>query len=435
MRHIAIVGSGPAGYYTAEAATKQWGDAVRVDIFDALPVPFGLIRSGVAPDHQAIKTVSHRYELTALSSNVRFVGNVRLGKDVSVADLAELYDAVILATGAPHDRALAVPGADLPNVFGSAAMVGWYNGHPDYAELAPDLSGDTAVIVGHGNVALDVARILARSPEELAGSDIATHALEGLSHSRIRRIVLLGRRGPCQIAMTPRELAELTDLERAFPRVDPATLPSTAEEAGLDVNHRKALAHLRAFAGTERGQPGPSDVSVEFLFHAAPRAILGSDHVEGVEVERTRLVDGEAVGTGETFRIAAGIVVSCIGYRSSPITDVPYDEAGGRFANEDGRIAPGLYCVGWARRGPVGTIGSNRPDGFAVIEKVARDIGEGAGKQGRPGFDALAASRAIEYVTFSDWQKIDASEVANARSGAPREKFIAVERMIEAARG
>ena len=215
MRHIAIIGSGPAGYYTAEAAQKAFGDDVRIDVFDRLPVPYGLIRSGVAPDHQSIKAVSKRYEKVALSDNVRFVGNVAIGEDVTIAELRALYDAVVLATGAPHDRPLGIPGEALGNVFGSAAFVGWYNGHPQFARLDPDLSGKTAVVIGMGNVALDVARILAKAPAELAGSDIVAHALEALRGSNIQRIVLLGRRGPHQIMMTPKELGELGELARA----------------------------------------------------------------------------------------------------------------------------------------------------------------------------------------------------------------------------
>ncbi|MEY4054893.1 MAG: hypothetical protein RL519_228, partial [Pseudomonadota bacterium] len=199
MRHIAIIGSGPAGYYTAEAAQKQWGDDVRVDIFDMLPVPYGLIRTGVAPDHQSIKGVSRRYEGTALSDNVRFVGNVTIGEDVTIAELQDLYDAVVLATGAPNDKPAGIVGEGLDNVFGSAAFVGWYNGHPQFAKLNPDLSGRTAVVIGNGNVALDVARILSKSQAEFDGSDIVGHALHALQQSRISRIVILGRRGPHQI--------------------------------------------------------------------------------------------------------------------------------------------------------------------------------------------------------------------------------------------
>jgi ferredoxin--NADP+ reductase len=433
VRHIAIVGSGPAGYYTAEAALKQWGDEVKVDIFDTLPVPFGLIRTGVAPDHQSIKTVARRYEATALNANVRFVGNVKLGRDLSVAELQDLYDAVILATGAPHDRKLELPGENLPGVFGSAAFVGWYNGHPQFSQLAPDLAHDTAVVIGNGNVALDVARILAKSKAEFAGSDIVGHALDTLQASKIRRIVVLGRRGPHQVAMTPKELSELARLSRAHPVVDPADLPPAEADAGLDVGLRKSVGHLRTFALASATGAADDDVVIAFDFFAAPRAILGESGVEGVEVERTRLEGGKAVGTGETYRIPAGLVIACIGYQTSPIPDVPYDEQGGRFANVEGRIRPGLYCVGWARRGPTGTIGTNRPDGFAIVEKVATDVPGDSGKQGRAGFDALAHERGIDVVRFTDWQKIDEAEVANARNGAPREKFVAVEQMIDAA--
>jgi ferredoxin--NADP+ reductase len=208
-RHIAIVGSGPAGYYTAEAAQKKWGDDVRVDVFDTLPVPYGLIRTGVAPDHQSIKGVSRRYETTALSDNVRFVGNVTVGSEVTVEELQDLYEAIVFATGAPHDKPLGIPGEEAGNVFGSAAFVGWYNGHPQFANLDPDLSGKAAVVIGMGNVALDVARILAKTEEEFAGSDIVNHALEALRGSNIRTITIVGRRGPHQIMMTPKELGEL----------------------------------------------------------------------------------------------------------------------------------------------------------------------------------------------------------------------------------
>ncbi len=434
MRHIAIIGSGPAGYYTAEAALKQWGDDARIDIFDRLPVPFGLIRSGVAPDHQSIKAVSRRYEATALSENVRFIGNVLVGSDVSIGELQGLYDAVILATGAPDDRKLGIPGEELPNVFGSASFVGWYNGHPDFAGISPALSHDTAVVIGNGNVALDVARILAKSRAEIESSDIVAHALTALDASRIRRVLVLGRRGPHQITMTPKELGELGHLERACARVDAADLPDQAEDAALEPGLRKSVAHLRSFARATDDACASSEVCIEFDFFAAPKAIIGKDRAEEVEVERTRLDGGRALGTGETYRVPAGLVIACIGYQTSKIPDVPYDERGGRFANEDGRIAPGLYCVGWARRGPTGTIGTNRPDAFAIIEKVAEDVGEGGGKPGRSGFEALAEERGINYVRFTDWQKIDEAEIANAREGAPREKFVAIDRMIEAAR-
>jgi NADPH-dependent glutamate synthase beta subunit-like oxidoreductase len=429
MRHIAVIGSGPAGYYTAEACQKTFGEDVRVDIIDRLPVPFGLIRTGVAPDHQSIKGVSRRYEATALTDTVRFVGNVTLGKDVSIDELRELYDAVVLATGAPHDRPLEIPGADMPGVVGSAAFVGWYNGHPDHAALAPALHGPGAVVIGNGNVALDVARILAKTDAEFIGSDIVGHALEALRPAKIDTITLLGRRGPHQIAMTPKELGELGELARAAPVVDPADLPPLSDDALLDPGQRKSVTHLRRFAQEHADKP----IRVVFDFFAMPVAIEGDGRVERVIVERTALdLEGRAIGTGETYAVPAGLLVSCIGYRTPPIPGVPYDDRAGRFANEDGRVMPGLYAVGWARRGPTGTIGTNRPDGFAIVEKIAADIGEGSGRQGRPALDALLAARGVDVVTFRDWQKIEAAEIAAARDGSPREKFTSIEAMLAA---
>ena len=441
MRHIAIIGSGPAGYYTAEAAQKRWGDEVRVDIFDRLPVPFGLIRSGVAPDHQSIKAVSRRYEKVALADNVRFVGNVAVGKQVSIPELQALYDAVVLATGAPQDRPMGVPGDDLANVFGSAGFVGWYNGHPQFATLAPDLSGTTAAVIGMGNVALDVARILAKTPAEFAGSDIVGHALEALADSNIERILILGRRGPHQIAMTPKELGELGELTRATPVVLPEDLPPPEADALLEPGLRKSVAHLRHFASTPEEERAGKSVRIEFVFFVQTLALHGDGRVQEIEVERTRLTEGgRCEGTGETLRLPVELVVSAIGYRTSPIPGVPYDERAGHFANEDGRIsAPsdvgGLYCVGWARRGPTGTIGTNRPDGYAVVERIAEDLesaGQFAEKQGRAGFDALAAERGLDVVTFRDWKKIEEAEERAAREGSPREKFVDVEAMIKA---
>lgn len=433
MRQIAIIGSGPAGYYTAEAAQKRWGDDVRIDIFDMLPVPYGLIRTGVAPDHQSIKGVARRYEGTALSDNVRFVGNVTLGEDVSVTELQALYDAVVLATGAPNDKPAGIPGEGLENVFGSAAFVGWYNGHPQFAKLNPDLSGSTAVVIGNGNVALDVARILAKTADEFAGSDIVGHALHALQRSAISKIVILGRRGPHQIAMTPKELGELAHLERAIPLVDPADLPQESDDGPLEPGQRKSVGHLRSFASAPDEVRSSKPVTIEFDFFASPRAILGDGVVTGLEVERTVVApDGRAAGTGETYVVPCSLVVTCIGYKTSPIPGVPFDDGAGRFANTEGRIAPGLYCVGWARRGPSGTIGTNRPDGFAVVELIAADIGEGGDKAGRPGFDTLAKARGLDIVTFRDWKKIEAAEEQRARDGAPREKFVDVGDMIRA---
>ena len=434
MRHIAIIGSGPAGYYAAEGAQKRWGDEVAVDIFDSLPVPFGLIRTGVAPDHQSIKAVSRRYEATAQGANVRFLGNVTVGRDVTIDELRTLYDAVILATGAPHDRALGLPGDHLDNVFGSAAFVGWYNGHPQFADLNPDLSGQTAVVIGMGNVALDVARILAKTRAEFDGSDIVAHALDALDSSNIARVVLLGRRGPHQIMMTPKELGELGHLSRACPRVEPGDLPDLGEDALLEPGLRKSVNHLRAFAAIPESHRSDMAIELEFDFFGSPTAVIGDEQVTGVSVERTRVEAGRAIATGETYVIPASLVISCIGYQTSPIEGVPFDERAGRFANDEGRILPGLYCVGWARRGPSGTIGTNRPDGFGMIDKIVEDIGAGAGKQGGAGFDRLASDRKLDVVSFDDWKRIEEAETKAAREGSPREKFVDVAAMIAARR-
>lgn len=440
MRHIAIIGSGPAGYYTAEAAQKQWGDDVQVDVFDRMPVPYGLIRTGVAPDHQSIKAVSRRYEKTALTKNVRFVGNVSIGSDLSIADLRGLYDAVVLATGAPNDRALGLPGENLGNVFGSAEFVGWYNGHPQFAALKPDLSGKHAVVIGMGNVALDVARILAKTEEEFAGSDIVSHALDALRGSGIEKITIVARRGPHQVAMTPKELGELAHLSRATPRVDPEDLPDEAEDAILEPGLRKSVTHLRSFAAIPESIHADARIEIYFDLFASPAALKANSadgsKVGALEIERTKVETGRAVATGEQYQIPADLVVTCIGYRTSPIPDVPFDERMGRFANQEGRILPGLYCVGWARRGPSGTIGTNRPDGYGVIDKIVEDMEAGklgrAGKAGRPGFDRLASERGLDVVTFRDWKRIEEAESAAARDGSPREKFVDIAAMIGA---
>ena len=430
---IAIVGSGPAGYYTAEAALKHWGAEVEVDVFDRLPVPYGLIRTGVAPDHQSIKAVSRRYEKTALADNVRFVGHVDIGTDLTLAELRTLFDVVILATGAPHDRSLGIPGAELGNVFGSAGFVGWYNGHPEFAALDPDLSGDHAVVIGVGNVALDVARILSKCEAELEDSDIAFHALEALRDKGIKRVTILGRRGPHQIQMTPKELGELGHLACARPYVDGGDFPPTEADEELDPGLRKSVGILRDFAG--RGEEDKA-IAIGFDFFASPVTLSGeSGHVRAVEVERTRVEDGRAVGTGERYTVPADLVVSCIGYRSAPLEGAPFDAKAGRFANVDGLIEPGLYCVGWARRGPSGTIGTNRPDGYAIIDRIAVEVTAKPDKPGRAGFDALASSRSLDIIRFRDWRRIEAAEEAAAREGAPREKFVEIAAMIAAGRG
>ena len=424
MRHFAIIGSGPAGFYTAEALAKAYAGTAQVDIIDKLPVPYGLIRFGVAPDHQSIKAVSRRYDKVADSGGARFVGNVAIGEAVSIDELKQLYDAVILATGAPNDRLLGIPGEQLEGVVGSAAFVGWYNGHPDFADLDPSFDGAAAAVIGNGNVALDVARILAKTRAEFAGSDIVGHALDALETSAIRTITIVGRRGPHQIAMTSKELGELGHLDAAEADVEPADLPPEEADAALDPGPRKSVHHLREFAAhDDAGKPK----HIRFDFFARPVAIEGEGWAERLIVERTALDEaGQSVGTGETYAIAASLIVSCIGYHTPPIDGVPYDERGGRFANQGGVVGNGLYCVGWARRGPSGTIGTNRPDGYEVAETIAQALppGSTANKEGGPGLSDLLARRGISATDFNDWRAIEAAETAAARADAPREKLV-----------
>jgi NADPH-dependent glutamate synthase beta subunit-like oxidoreductase len=421
MRHFAIVGSGPAGFYTAEALEKAYGDAARVDILDRYPVPYGLIRFGVAPDHQSLKAVSKRYDKVAESAGVDFIGNVTVGDTVSVAELLELYDVVILATGAPHDRKLGIPGEDLPGVVGSAEFVGWYNGHPDFADLDPPLDSPNAAVIGNGNVALDCARILSKTRHEFEGSDIVGHALDALDRSAIRTVTILGRRGPHQIAMTPKELGELGHLEAAVPIVEPSDFPPIEADEPLEPGLRKSVTLLRGFADLPTDKPK----RMVFDFFAKPVRIEGDGKAEGIIVERTRVDEsGAAVGTGETYEVPASLIITAIGYSTSPIADVPF--AGGKFVNDGGRIADRLYAVGWARRGPSGTIGTNRPDGYEVADQIAAALPAESGgqRQGAAGLKALLESRGVMPTDYDDWRRIEETETANARPGSPREKFV-----------
>ena len=442
MLQIAIIGSGPAGFYTAEACAKAFAGA-QIDIIDKLPTPFGLIRTGVAPDHQSIKAVTKRYDATAQTDSISFVGHVEVGRDVSMAELSELYDAVVLATGAPVDRKLGIPGEDLPGVIGSAAFVGWYNGHPDFADLDVPLALPTAAVIGNGNVAIDVARILAKTPDELATSDIARHAATALADSAVNDIHLIGRRGPHQASFTPKEMGELGQLQRAQPRVQNDHLPPVEHDAPLEPGLRKTVGHLRNFAAAvHAGKP----MAIHFDFFARPVSIepvvrAGSGngasnpapHGVRLTLERTRLEGDSAVGTGEHWQLDCGLIVPCIGYRTLALGDVPYDLQAGRFVNDAGRIAAALYAAGWARRGPTGTIGTSRADGIAVAEWIGREV-VADGKAGRDGLFSLLAGRGVRVTGYADWQAIDADEVARARIGSPREKFVRVSEMLDVLR-
>jgi ferredoxin--NADP+ reductase len=358
---------------------------------------------------------------------------VTVGREVSVAELLDLYDAVVLAIGAPHDRKLGIPGEDLPGVVGSAEFVGWYNGHPEFADLDPPLDGSHAAVIGNGNVALDCARILSKSRNEFEGSDIVGHALDALGRSAIRTVTIVGRRGPHQIAMTPKELGELAHLEATLPVVDLRDFPTVEADETLEPGQRKSVTILREFDAIRANKPK----SMIFDFFARPVAIEGPSTSSGqaakaerLIVERTELDDkGAARGTGDTYEIPASLVISCIGYSTPPIEGVAYDERGGKFLNRQGRIADRLYAVGWARRGPTGTIGTNRPDGYEVADAIAAAMPaeSNSDRAGADGLKRLLESRGVMPTDYDDWRRIEQTETANARPGSPREKFVRVE--------
>lgn len=427
---VAIIGAGPAGYYTAEALTSGDQD-VRVDIIDRLPTPYGLIRAGVAPDHQSIKNVSRRYEATNQRDDVRFVGNLSLGRDITLKELQELYDVVVLATGAAKDRPLGIDGEDLSGVIGSGAFVGWYNSHPDFKDLDPDLRVALVSVIGNGNVAVDVARILAKTAEEMASSDLAQHAAEEIHSSSIKDIHILGRRGPLEAAFTPKELGELNALENCVALIDGDQLPAEDMDGELSGATKKNMVILRAMA---ENKPDDKPVRLHIQFYRRPMAIIGDDCVCGIRLEETVVEDGKCIGTGKSEVLPAGLVVPCIGYRSSPLEDIPYDEWRGVYQNDEGLIAPGLYCVGWCRRGPTGTIGTNKPDGVGIAAKILEEVSV-SGKSGRAGLNQIIEDRGLSIVTFQDWKKIEAVEIETAANGAPRAKIVDVEEMVSIAEG
>lgn len=426
--NVAIIGAGPAGYYTAEALTST-EQPVHVDIIDRLPTPFGLIRAGVAPDHQSIKNVSRRYEATNQRDNVRFVGNLSLGRDITLAELRELYDAVVLATGAGKDRPLGIEGEELQGVIGSGAFVGWYNAHPDYKDLQPDLRVASVAVIGNGNVAVDVARVLAKTASEMSSSDLADHAATSIHGAPIKDIYMLGRRGPLEASFTPKELGELNRLENCVALVDPAQLPDESTDSTLTGAAKKNMAALRAMA---TNTPDMKPVRLHLQFYRRPMAILGEKCVCGIRLEETQVKDGKCFGTGVTEVLPAGLVVPCIGYRTSPIPDVPYSERYGHFENKDGYIDNGLYCVGWAKRGPTGTIGTNKPDGVEVAHKILGEVSP-SGKKGREGLNQIVEERDLHIVTFQTWKKIEAREEESASEGAPRKKIVDINEMVRIA--
>jgi ferredoxin--NADP+ reductase len=444
---VAVVGSGPAGFYAAGALLAA--DApVEVDMIERLPTPWGLVRLGVAPDHPKIKSVSRAFEKIAERPGFRFLGNVEVGRDVHHSDLVGLYDAVIYAVGAQTDRRMGIPGEDLAGSWPATAFVAWYNGHPDYQELEFDLDVERVVVVGNGNVAVDVARMLALTPEELAPTDTTDAAIEAMSGSGIREIVMVGRRGPVQAAFTTPELKELGELAGADVVVDPADLElDAASEAALEGNTeaQRNLDVLREYAARP---PAGKPKTLRLRFAVSPVALRGDGRVESVELVRNELVaDGgqvRAVATDDRETIPAGLVLRSVGYRGVALPEVPFDESRGTIRNDRGRVldesgarVPGIYCTGWIKRGPSGVIGTNKKDAAETVGLLLEDLAAGtlvpAGRTAEA-VDALLDERGVGRVLYTGWTAIDSHERGRGEEqGRPRVKLCTWDELLGAA--
>ena len=441
---VAVVGAGPAGFYAAGALLASEDPRVEVDLIDRLPTPWGLVRLGVAPDHPNIKAVSRAFEKIAVHPGFRFLGNVEVGRDVTHAELADLYGAVVYAFGAQTDRRLGIPGEDLPGSWPATAFVAWYNGHPDFQDLEFDLSHERAVVIGNGNVALDVARMLALTPDELQPTDTTDEAIAAINAAGVREIVVVGRRGPVQAAWTPVEVGELGELAGADILVDPAELElDPASESELEAappTVKRNVEHLRSYAArAPEGKPR----AIRLRFLCSPVAILGEERVEAIELVRNELVDGRAKPTQDREVIECGIVFRSVGYRGIPLQGVPFDERsctvpndGGRVRDADGVVVPGAYCAGWIKRGPTGVIGTNKKDATETVALLLEDArGERLGS-GEPAaaMDALLEERGVAVVTQTGWQAIDAAErAAGEPQGRPRVKLAEWDALLGAA--
>ena len=417
LHHIAIVGSGPSGLFCADALLRQRPD-LKIDVFDRLPTPYGLVRFGVAPDHQGTKAVTRQFDRLFAGGNIRFLGHVQVGRDLPLADLHAHYDAVVLAVGAHGDRTLGVPGEDLPGCYGSMAFVGWYNGHPDFRDLAPLLDRPAVAVIGMGNVSVDILRVLGKSRTEMASSDLTAHAADVINAAPLTDLYALGRRGPVEASFTSAELAEIGRLERVRPVVNkadlPESLPPGIDPAELKVKE-KNLQLLHEFA--ERTDDKP--IRLHFMFHQRSEAVLGKDRVEGLKL------------VGRETPLEIGTLIRAIGYYTAADGDLPQSDARGVIANTDGRIEHGLYVVGWAKRGPSGTIPTNRADSKAVADLLLADYANDTApaKEGSAALDAWLLSRGVNVMDWTCWKRIEAAEIAAALPGSPRAKLAAWEEL------
>jgi ferredoxin/flavodoxin---NADP+ reductase len=451
---VAIIGSGPSGFYAADHLLKQKQHSIEIDMYDRLPTPYGLVRGGVAPDHYKIKSVTKVYDKIAENANFRFYGYVAFGQDLSHADFRQHYHAIIYAVGAQSDRNMKIAGEDLPGSHAATEFVAWYNAHPDYRHLSFDLSQEAVAVVGNGNVAMDVVRILASSHEELRQTDISDYALEALRNSRVKHIYMLGRRGPAQAAFTNPELKEFGDLAEADVLISP-------EEAALDAlsaDHLKAnpdsavQKNVNMLADYAKRAPSGKPKQIHLRFLVSPTEILGGNCVEGITLVKNELQaadDGSlrARATNQTETLPVGLVFRSIGYKGVPLPGVPFDEKNAVIPNLKGRVLDaqsrqpllGEYVVGWIKRGPSGVIGTNKPDSIETADQLLADLPAlpalDPTKSSRAAIEALIAERQPQMVTFKDWQRLDQLEIANGQAqGRPRLKFSEIAAMLKALR-
>ncbi len=451
---VAVVGSGPTAFYATEHLFKQVGLTVEVDMFDRLPTPFGLVRGGVAPDHQKIKTVTKAYTQTAGNPRFRFYGNVEFGKHLKLADLKEHYHAILYASGAQTDRRMGIPGEDLQGSHPATEFVAWYNGHPDYRHLQFDLTQERAAVVGIGNVAIDVARILCRTVDELRATDMADYALEALSRSHVKEVYLLGRRGPAQAAFTPPEIKEVGEMADADVVVLPeeAKLDELSQAAVAGASERSVLKNVEILQGYAVRKPAGKSRRLTVRFLVSPVELVGDEtgRVARMRLVKNVLVASEtgslsAKATGQFEELPVGLVFRSVGYRGVPLPDVPFHEKWGVILNEKGRVMDpeskrplvGQYTAGWIKRGPSGVIGTNKPDAVETVKCMLEDLAQdGLLQPAQPEsrcVEDLVRARQPQFFTFADWLKLDELEVARGQAqGRPRVKLTSVEEMLAA---
>ena len=451
---VAVVGSGPAAFYVVEHLFKRTDLTVEVDMFERLPMPFGLVRFGVAPDHPKIKSVTKVYERLAANERFRFFGNVHVGTHVSLDDLMRHYHQVCFATGAQTDRRLGIPGEDLDGSHAATEFVAWYNGHPDFRDCSFDLSGKRVAVIGVGNVAVDVARMFCRTDAELRSTDIADHALSALADSNIDRVWMLGRRGPAQAAFTNTEIRELGELEGAdlILRSDEIVLDPLSAAAVDAAGDRALMKKIEILDDLASQEPDGRSGRLTIRFLVSPVAILGEDgRVTGLRLVRNRLEvrdDGglRAVATDEFEDLPVDLVFRSVGYHGVPLDGLPFDEANGTVPNAQGRVleggqaVPGTYVAGWIKRGPTGVIGTNKPDAGETVARMLADVESGAtldpAAPERDAAEALVRAKRPEFVSYEDWRAIDTLEIqAGENADRPRVKFTAVEDVLAALRG